>query len=69
MGQQVFIGIKTFKEGMNDLVALQPVGNYGLQATWKDSHDTGIYTWEMLRSVCDAKGLTPSEVEKLSAQS
>lgn len=25
------------------------VGNYALQLAWADGHDTGIYTWDMLR--------------------
>ena len=26
-------------------------GNYALKITWSDGHDTGIYTWERLRSL------------------
>lgn len=29
-----------------------PVGNYALQFLWSDTHSTGIYTYEFLRSVC-----------------
>jgi DUF971 family protein len=32
-----------------DIVALRPVGNYAVQIEWSDGHDTGIYTWELLR--------------------
>ncbi|MBK9184489.1 MAG: hypothetical protein IPM83_15630 [Ignavibacteria bacterium] len=39
MGQTVFIGMKTFQPGMNEL-RLTPVGNYGVQASWKDGYDT-----------------------------
>ncbi len=28
------------------------VGNYALQLLWNDTHSTGIYTFEFLRSVC-----------------
>jgi DUF971 family protein len=31
-----------------DLVDLQPVGNYAVQPTFSDGHDTGIYTWDLL---------------------
>ncbi len=41
-----------FTPGMNELVALTPVGSYGVQAAWKDGHDTGIYSWAYLRSIC-----------------
>jgi DUF971 family protein len=27
---------------------IQPVGEYAIQITWKDGHDSGIYTWEYL---------------------
>lgn len=30
------------------------VGNYGLRITWKDGHDTGIYDYALLRSLCPA---------------
>ena len=29
------------------------VGNYGLQLRWGDGHGEGIYTWEMLRGLCE----------------
>ena len=31
-----------------DLVDLQPVGNYAVQPTFSDGHDTGIYSWDLL---------------------
>ena len=31
-----------------DLVALEPVGNYAVQPTFSDGHDSGIYSWEYL---------------------
>ena len=44
----------------DDLLALKParsyaitglnaVGNYAIQPSWDDGHNTGIYTWEYLR--------------------
>ncbi len=27
---------------------IQTVGGYAIQITWKDGHNTGIYTWEYL---------------------
>ena len=29
-----------------------PVGNYGLQFLWDDTHYTGIYTYRALRAAC-----------------
>lgn len=66
LGQKVFVGIKTFTPGMNELVSLTPVGNYGVQAAWADGHDTGIYTWEMLRTVFTEKKLTDSDLAALT---
>ncbi len=28
------------------------VGNYALRIRWSDGHDTGLYTWEHLASLC-----------------
>ena len=29
-----------------------PVGNYGIRFHWSDGHSTGIYSFELLRSIC-----------------
>jgi DUF971 family protein len=29
------------------------VGNYGLQLQWADGHGEGIYSWEILRALCE----------------
>jgi DUF971 family protein len=31
-----------------DLVELAPVGNYAVQPTFSDGHDSGIYSWDYL---------------------
>jgi DUF971 family protein len=33
------------------LVSISMVGNYALNPTWDDGHETGIYTFEYLRSL------------------
>lgn len=68
MGQKVFVGIKMFKPGMNELTALTPVGNYGLQATWGDGHATGIYTWQSLRAICETHGLSQEQLLELASK-
>jgi DUF971 family protein len=35
-----------------ELTGMERVGNYALQLTWKDGHNYGIYTWELLREMC-----------------
>jgi len=43
-GQEV---LQTGKRDV-ELVALEPVGNYAVQPTFSDGHDTGIYSWDYL---------------------
>lgn len=31
-----------------DLVAIEPVGNYAVQPTFSDGHNSGLYTWDYL---------------------
>ncbi len=33
-------------------VSMTPVGHYAYKITWSDGHDTGIYTFETLRELC-----------------
>ena len=33
---------------------LESVGLYGIRIQWSDGHDTGIYTYEHLLSLCEA---------------
>jgi len=37
--------------GRNQLAAAEAVGNYALALRWGDGHDTGIYSWQYLRSL------------------
>ena len=34
------------------LTDLNEVGRYALQPTWQDGHDTGIYSFDLLRRLC-----------------
>jgi DUF971 family protein len=29
---------------------IDPVGSYAIQVHWSDGHDTGLYTWDLLRA-------------------
>ena len=31
-----------------DIAALEPVGNYAVQPTFSDGHDSGIFSWDLL---------------------
>ena len=35
-----------------ELVHLDGVGNYALSFSWQDGHDTGIYSFRLLRGLC-----------------
>jgi DUF971 family protein len=43
-GQEV---LQTGKRNVG-LLALEPVGNYAVQPTFSDGHDTGIFSWDLL---------------------
>jgi DUF971 family protein len=43
-GQEV---LQTGKRGV-DLVGLEPIGNYAVQPTFSDGHDTGLFSWDYL---------------------
>jgi DUF971 family protein len=54
--------LKTYKPepqkhlpGRYNLTGIQQVGHYALQISWGDNHTTGIYTWEILRNLCECK--------------
>ena len=36
-------------------VEVTPVGKYALKFKWNDGHESGIYSWEYLRRVCDCE--------------
>ena len=46
-GQEV---LQTGKEHVN-IDAIEPVGTYAVVLKFDDDHDTGIYSWEMLREL------------------
>jgi len=31
---------------------IRPVGNYAVQIFWGDGHNSGLYTWELMRGIC-----------------
>jgi DUF971 family protein len=43
-------GQETLQTGKRDvtIVSLEPVGNYALQPTFSDGHNSGIYSWDLL---------------------
>jgi DUF971 family protein len=47
-GERQFIRVEN-----PQLETISPVGNYALNLRWSDGHDTGIYTFEFLRTLSD----------------
>jgi len=43
----------TAAPGRYELKDAAAVGNYALQFRWGDGHGEGIYTWELLRGLCE----------------
>lgn len=38
----------------NNIIAnIEQVGSYAIRIVWDDGHDTGIYSFEYLRSICE----------------
>jgi DUF971 family protein len=38
--------------GRYDVRGIETVGGYALKFRWGDGHELGLYTWELLRSLC-----------------
>lgn len=45
-------------------VALEPVGRYAYKITWSDGHDSGIYTLEHLRDLCQCPACTAARAAR-----
>lgn len=37
--------------GFYEIKKIETIGNYAIQITWKDKHNTGIYSWEYLKEI------------------
>lgn len=43
--------LTVFSPEMYKVKAIEVVGDYAIQITWKDGHNTGIYTWDYLKTL------------------
>jgi len=41
-----------------------PVGNYALNFSWSDGHDSGIYSFDYLREICPCSGCLPEGLKE-----
>ncbi|HZS92635.1 MAG TPA: gamma-butyrobetaine hydroxylase-like domain-containing protein [Chloroflexota bacterium] len=55
-----------FSEQQTTLVDVQPLNRFGLQFTWADGHDDGLFSYDLLRRLCpceacaNRRGLEPA---------
>ena len=35
------------------MLAVEPVGNYAIRINWSDGHNSGIYSYDHLRQICE----------------
>jgi DUF971 family protein len=45
-------------------VKVELVGNYALQFSWSDNHETGIYTFDYLRHLCPCHQCLPAGLKE-----
>ncbi len=36
-------------------ISIEPIGRYAIKISWSDGHDTGIYSFDYLRSLAEGK--------------
>ena len=48
------VGQKTLQVGKRDveIVSIEPVGNYAIKPAFSDGHDSGLYSWDVLHTLC-----------------
>jgi len=42
------------------MLGVEPVGNYAIRINWSDGHNTGIYSYEHLRHICNCTECLPT---------
>ena len=63
-------GQETLQTGKREVVItnVEPVGHYAIKPSFSDGHDSGLYTWDYLRHLCEnQEPLWNEHLEKLAA--
>ena len=47
------VRVKFDTPGKYEIKNIEVVGGYAAKISWKDGHDTGIYSWEYLKTLVD----------------
>jgi DUF971 family protein len=59
MGRPGLVNENTiFTEEQTTLADMQEIGRYAVQPVWGDGHDTGYYTFTLLRALCPCRACT-----------
>ena len=64
-------GQETLQVGKQDidLLRIEPVGNYAIKPVFSDGHDSGIYSWDILYTLCAHRDeLWQAYLDKLQEQ-
>ena len=52
-----------------DILRIEPVGNYAIKPVFSDGHDSGLYSWDVLHTLCVHRDeLWQAYLEKLEAE-
>ena len=43
------------------MATIEPIGSYAIQIGWNDGHNTGIYSFDHLRSICPCPDCTAAK--------
>lgn len=65
------VGQETLQTGKRnvDIVSIEPVGNYAIKPVFSDGHDSGLYSWDVLHTLCvNRDDLWKGYLDKLAAQ-
>jgi len=48
------VGQETLQIGKRDvdILSIEPVGNYAIKPVFSDGHDSGLYSWDILHTLC-----------------
>jgi len=48
------VGQETLQVGKRDvdILSIEPVGNYAIKPVFSDGHDTGLYSWDIVHTLC-----------------
>jgi DUF971 family protein len=65
------VGQETLQVGKRDvdILGIEPVGNYAIKPVFSDGHDTGLYSWDVLHTLCvNRDELWQAYLDKLDEQ-